>query len=69
MKAALVAFWRLGRAYLFYPLTVGLFIWVYMTDKHWIFGAAIIAAILIFDPIWRIIGGNIVRLIRNKLEG
>lgn len=68
MKAVLIALWRLLRAYLFYPVMIGLFLWIYVTDKHWVFGAAIIAAILIFDPIWRIMGRNSLRLLRKKRE-
>ena len=56
MKPALTAMWRLFIGLLFYPLMIGLFIWLYITDKHWIFGIAVIAAILILDPIWRVMG-------------
>ncbi|MGJ8563253.1 MAG: hypothetical protein ACSHXY_06840 [Alphaproteobacteria bacterium] len=68
MKAVFIALWRLLRANLFYPVMIGLFLWIYVTDKHWVFGAAIIAAILIFDPIWRIMGRNSLRLLRKKRE-
>lgn len=68
MKAVFIALWRLLRAYLFYPVMIGLFLWIYVTDKHWVFGAAIIAAILIFDPIWRIMGRNSLRFLRKKRE-
>lgn len=56
MKPALTAMWQLFIGLLFYPLMIGLFIWLYITDKHWIFGIAVIVAILILDPIWRVIG-------------
>ena len=51
--------WRMFYGLAFYPLMIGLFIWLYVTDKHWIFGVLVIAAILILDPIWRIIGRRI----------
>lgn len=55
MKAALTAFWRLFHALAFYPLLIGVFIWLYIKDAHWIFGVAIIAIILIFDGMWRVL--------------
>ena len=58
-KTFLIVFWRVLVAYGFYPLMFGLMIWVIMTDKSWIWGAAILAAIFIFDPIWRILFGRI----------
>ncbi len=62
----LYAFWRLFYGLIFYPLLVGLFLWLYFTDKHWIFGLAIIVAILVFDPTWRIIARRAVQMIRNS---
>lgn len=56
MKASLTILWRLFQGLLFYPVMIGIFIWLYITDKHWFFGLLVIAAILILDPIWRIIG-------------
>lgn len=51
--------WRMFYGLAFYPLMIGVFIWLYVTDKHWIFGVLVIAAILILDPIWHIIGRRI----------
>lgn len=61
MKATLIAMWHLFHALAFYPLMIGAFIWLYLKDAHWIWGAAIIAGILIFDPMWRAIGQNVLR--------
>lgn len=66
MKATLVAMWRLFQAFFFYPILLGLFIWIWITDKHWLWGLAIVIAILIFDPIWRILGENIWKMIKNR---
>ncbi len=66
MKAVLTAFWRLAQAYLFYPVMVGLFIWLYVTGAHWIFGLAVIAAILILDPIWKRMAQNALRMFKKK---
>ncbi len=67
MRAALNAFWNLFHALAFYPLMIGGFIWLYFKGAHWGYGAAIIAAIFIFDPIWRIMAQNILRMLkRNK---
>ena len=62
MMRALTAMWQLFKGLLFYPLMIGVFIWLYITDKHWIFGIAVIAAILILDPIWRIIGRRTIEM-------
>ena len=62
MKAALIALWRLFYAFAFYPIMIGLFIWIYVTGRHWVFGLAVIAAILILDPIWRVLARSILRL-------
>ena len=56
MKAALRAIWQLFIGLLFYPVMIGIFLWIYITDKHWIFGIMLICAILVLDPIWKIIG-------------
>ncbi len=61
----LTLFLRLGRAFLFYPAMVGLFLWLYVKGAHWIFGLAVILAILILDPIWRIMAGKAVRAVKN----
>ena len=61
----LTVFIRMARAYLFYPVMVGLFLWLYFTGAHWFFGVAVIAAIVIIDPIWRILARNIVRSVRK----
>ena len=51
-KAVLIAFWRLFWALAFYPLIIGLMIWLYIKEHHWIWGVAVIIAELILDPIW-----------------
>jgi len=47
--AILKVYW----AFLFYPLLLALFIWLWIKGAHWIWGALVIAAMLIFDPLWR----------------
>lgn len=54
-------FIRMAQAFLFYPLMVGVFLWLYIKDAHWIFGLAVIAAILIIDPILRIFAANMLK--------
>ena len=56
MTAALKAMWQLFTGLLFYPIMIGVFLWLYAADKHWFFGFLVIAAMLTLDPIWRIIG-------------
>jgi len=58
--------WRIIRAYLFYPLMVGIFIWLYVKDAHVIFGLMVIVAILILDPIWRRMAQNAMRMWKNR---
>jgi len=66
MKATLTAMWRLFHALAFYPIMIGVFLWLYFKGAHWIWGAAIIAGILIFDPLWRAIGKNILNMIKKE---
>lgn len=66
MTRALTAMWQLFKGLLFYPLMIGLFIWLYVTDKHWIFGIAVIAAILIIDPIWRVMGRRALEMFKAR---
>ena len=66
MKATLIAIWRLFHALAFYPIVIGVFIWLYFKGAHWIYGAAVIAIILIFDPIWRVMFRNVLRLLSKK---
>jgi len=54
-KSIFIAMWRLFWALVFYPMIIGLMIWIYIKDYHWIWGVLVIIAVLIFDPIWRII--------------
>lgn len=65
MKNTLTAMWRLFHAIFFYPILIGLFIWLYIKGAHWIWGLAVIALILIFDPMWRIMGSSFLRFIRT----
>jgi len=62
----LTVFIRMARAYLFYPTMVGLFLWLYFKESHWIFGAIVIAAILILDPIWRVLARNTLKSHRKE---
>ena len=66
MKKAWRVFMRMTRAYLFYPLMIGIFLWLYIKDAHWIFGVMVIAAILILDPIWGAMAKNAMRMWRKK---
>ncbi|WP_371398020.1 hypothetical protein [Fretibacter rubidus] len=59
MKAALTALWRMFHALAFYPLMLGLFIWLYIKDAHWGLGLAVVIMILVFDPIWRILAQSL----------
>jgi len=53
-KGFIKALWTMFHAILFYPICIGLFIWLYIKEAHWGFGLIVILCILIFDPIWRI---------------
>ena len=66
MKRILRVYWRFIRAYLFYPVMIGVFIWLYLQGAHWIFGLAVIIAILILDPIWRVMAVNMWKLFRGR---
>lgn len=55
MRAVGVAFWRLFMGLMFYPLVIGLFIWLYIKGAHWIYGLALIAVVLWFDRMWWIL--------------
>jgi len=66
MKRLGKVFWRMGVAYLFYPIMIGIFIWIEIKDFHWIFGLLVILAILIIDPIWAAMAKNIVRMWKKK---
>lgn len=66
MKAVITAMWQLFRGLLFYPMMVGLFLWVYFTGKHFIFGLAIIAIILWVDPIWKIMWHKAIEIFKKR---
>lgn len=69
MGRALTAMWQLFSGLLFYPLMIGLFIWLYLADKHWIFGLIVILVILWVDPIWRIMGRRALEMVSpNKRD-
>ena len=52
--------WRFTRAILFYPAAIAVMVWLIVKGQHWIWGIAVLAAVLIFDPIYRIILTSIV---------
>ncbi len=58
-RRLLKGFWRFTRAFLFYPAAIVIMIWLIITGQHWIWGVAVLAAVLIFDPIYRIMLGSI----------
>ena len=60
-------FVRIAQAYLFYPVMVGLFLWLYIKGAHWIYGLVVIAAILSIDPIWRILAANMLKSIGKSI--
>jgi len=49
----LKVFFRFAQAYLYYPVFIGAFLWLYVKGAHWGYGLAVIAAMLYFDRIWR----------------
>ncbi len=51
--------WRFTRAFLFYPAAIGAMIWLVLTNQHWIWGVGVLAAVLILDPIYRIMLSSI----------
>jgi len=55
------AIFRLFLSIFFYPAVFGLMIWPWMTGQHWGWGVLVIAVVLVFDPIYRIIAGSILR--------
>ena len=59
MKAVLTVFWRLLRAYLYYPLIVGLAIWLWLNDAHWIWGLALLIFVLMTDRIWLLVAKRV----------
>ena len=54
-KQVLRGLWRFARALLFYPAAIGIMLWLIWTGQHWLWGVAVLAAVLILDPIYRII--------------
>lgn len=66
MRKIWLVFWRMGVAYLFYPIIIGLMIYITIHGYHWGFGLALILAIFILDPMWGRIGGNAVRMWKNR---
>ena len=66
MKRLWLAFWRLGIAYLFYPIMILLMAYITFKGYHWIFGVMIILAIFILDPMWGRIARNATQKWRNR---
>jgi len=68
-KAVLRVYWRMLRAYLFYPAAIAAFLYVYIKDYHWIWGLLIIIAILIIDPTFHLLWRGLRRKLRQKNKG
>lgn len=62
-KDIAIVFWRMFWAFAFYPIIIGLIIWLYFKGAHWGWGLALVAIMLTFDPIWRLI---LRRMFRRK---
>ena len=56
----------MARAYLYYPVFIGLFLWLYVQQAHWSLGLIVILAMLYLDPIWRIMGNAAWRKLRKN---
>ncbi len=69
MRRLWLVFWRMGVAYLFYPVMIGLMVYITIHGYHWVFGVGIIAAILILDPMWGRIASNAIRMWRGRKRG
>jgi len=67
--AILRIYWRFLRIYLFYPLMIGAFIYVYIQDYHWIWGLLIIAAIVFIDPTYLLLWRGFRRYLKTKNKG
>lgn len=67
--AILKVYWRMIRIFLFYPVLIGTFFYVYIKGYHWFWGLLIIIFILIFDPIFRMLWRGIRHNIRQKKKG
>lgn len=50
-----ILFWRLGLAYLYYPIIFGLAIWLTVKDVHWGYGVLLLIFVLLTDPLFRIL--------------
>lgn len=46
--AILKVYW----AFLYYPLLLALFIWLWINGAHWAWGAGVVVAMVVFDPFW-----------------
>jgi len=60
-KRAIRGLWRFARALLFYPAAIAIMLWLIFTGQHWLWGIAVLAGVLIFDPIYRIIIGGMLK--------
>lgn len=60
-KNVIKGLWRFARAMLFYPAAIAIMVWLILTGQHWIWGVAVLAAVLVLDPIYRIILGSILK--------
>ena len=67
--AILKVYWRMIRIFLFYPLMIGAFFYVYIKDYHWIWGLLIIIAIIIIDPTFRLLWRGMTRKMRANKKG
>ena len=48
----LIAILKVYWAFLYYPLLLALFIWLWVKGVHWIWGAIVVIAMVVWDPVW-----------------
>lgn len=66
MKKLWLVFWRMGVVYFFYPVMIGIMIYITYKGYHWGFGALVIAVILVLDPTWGRLSRNALRMWKNR---
>jgi len=52
---------RLLLSLIFYPVVIVIMLWLIFTNQHWIWGVLVLVAVVVLDPIYRIIFKSVVK--------
>ncbi len=65
-RAVALVFWRVLKAYLYYPFLIGAAVWIYVKDAHILWAVALVGFVWLYDPVIHLFRRNLRRRAKNS---